>query len=89
MEEENQPLETEDGKEKRIRVRKRIRIKKKRDPKKKLKKIVRIIVWIIVVISFLVTIVVLFSESEIGYENTKKSKAKKEIINKMPIYLNY
>ncbi|MBS1764986.1 MAG: hypothetical protein JSS90_08485 [Bacteroidetes bacterium] len=87
MEEEKQ-IEEEEGKGKRIRVRKRIRIKKKSDPKKKMKKIFRIIVWILVIISFIATIVVLFSESDITYQQTKKQKVKTEFFNKVPIFLN-
>ena len=75
-------LEESDGevKKERIRVRKRIRIKKKPDPKKKIKKYLRIFAWIVVVAIFIITLIVLFSESDLRYENTKKPKSRVEII---------
>lgn len=75
-------LEESDGevKKERIRVRKRIRIKKKPDPKKKIKKYLRIFAWIVVIAIFITTLIVLFSESDLRYENTKKPKSRVEII---------
>ncbi len=75
-------LEESDGeiKKERISISKRIRIKKKSDPKKKIKKYLRIFAWIIVVAIFITTLIVLFSESDLRYENTKKPKSRVEII---------
>lgn len=87
MEESKQ--QSEEGSGAKIRVRKRIRIKKKRDPKKKIKKIVRIIVWIVVVVGFVATLVMLFSEADISYEKNKKSKGKIERMNTFPILPNF
>mgnify|MGYP006914605420 CR=1 FL=1 len=75
-------FEESDGeiKKERIRIRKRIRVKKKPDPKKKIKKYLRIFAWIIVVAIFITTLIVLFSESDLRYENTKKPNSTVEII---------
>ena len=74
-------LEESDGeiKKERIIVRKRIRIKKKPDPKKKIKKYLRIFAWIVVIAIFITTLIVLFSESDLRYENTKKPKSRVEL----------
>ncbi len=74
-------LEESDGeiKKERIRVRKRIRIKKKPDPKKKIKKYLRFFAWIVVIAIFITTLIVLFSESDLRYENTKKPKSRVEL----------
>lgn len=66
-------------KKERIRIRKRIRIKKKPDPRKKIKKYLRIFAWIVVIAIFITTLIVLFSESDLRYENTKKPKSRMEI----------
>ncbi len=74
----------QESKGERIRVRKRIRVKKKPNPKKKLKKILRIVAWILVIATFIGTLIVIFSESDIRYENAKKTKSKLDIIVNLP-----
>jgi uncharacterized membrane protein YagU involved in acid resistance len=55
----------EHKKGKRIRVRKRIRVKKKTDPKNRVRKVIRIVLWIAIVISFISTLVIMVKEADI------------------------
>lgn len=60
----------------RTRVRKRIRIKKKSNPKRKIKKILERLIWIIIIAGFITTLVILVKTLDIKDENIKKKKSK-------------
>ncbi|MFM1744894.1 MAG: hypothetical protein RLZZ630_831 [Bacteroidota bacterium] len=57
---------------KRIKVRKRVRLKRKSNPKKKIRKILEIIAWTVIIIAFIATLVVLISELDFNEKNRKK-----------------
>jgi hypothetical protein len=57
---------------KRIKVRKRVRIKRKSSPKKKVKKVLSTIAWIVVIAAFIVTIVVLVLQLDLNSKHRNK-----------------
>lgn len=68
--------ESGDGESKRrrtrVKIRKRVRIKRKSSPKKKLKKILEAIAWVLVIAAFIATIIVLVVELDFNSKNRKK-----------------
>lgn len=52
-------------KKERIRVRKRIRVKKKSDPKTKVKKVLKLMLWWAVVLAFIATLIIMVREADI------------------------
>lgn len=57
---------------KRIKVRKRVRIKRRSSPKKKIKKVLSTIAWIVVIAAFIVTIVVLVLQLDLNSKHRNK-----------------
>ena len=57
---------------KRIKIRKRVRLKGKSSPKKKIRKILEIVAWTLIIIAFIVTLVVLITELDFNEKNRKK-----------------
>lgn len=71
----------------RTRVRKRIRIKKKSSPKRKIKKILERLLWLIVIAGFIATLVIMIKQLDIRDESVKKKKTKSMLNNSVPYYL--
>ena len=63
-------------KRKRIKVRRRIRIKKRTNPKKKAKKTMENIAWVVIVAAFLATLIILVLQLDLNDKRTKKSMGK-------------
>lgn len=80
-------LPPDDGDDKihrhRIRVRKRIKIKKKKDPKKRIKKIIRLFVWLLVVVTFITTLIILFKEADVKDTTSNKKRSMLLTVNKL------
>ena len=78
---------------KRIKVRKRIRIKKKISPQKKAKKLIETVIWIISILAFVATLIMLVMQLELNSKNMpkKKSSNQKPVIDhfasKAPFYI--
>ncbi len=60
-----------------VKVKRRIRVKKKPSVKKKIKKLFGTVLWIVVILSFIVTLVVMIVQLDIKDEKTKKKSKKK------------
>ncbi len=60
---------------KRIKVRKRVRIKKKINPRKKVKKLIETIIWIIAILAFVGTLIMLVMQLELKSNGLPKKKA--------------
>ena len=58
----------------RVRVRKRIRVKKKKSPRKKIRKFMERVVWLIILVAFLLTLVYLLKELDLTDARYKKKK---------------
>lgn len=65
----------EHGHHHRRKVRKRIRIKKKSGPKRKIKKVIEKLIWIIIIGSFIATLVIMMKQLDIKDESLKKKKS--------------
>lgn len=63
-------------KRRRIKVRRRIRIKKRTNPKKKAKKTMENIAWVVIVAAFLATLIILILQLDLNDKRTKKSMGK-------------
>ena len=59
----------------RIKVRKRVRIKKKISPRKKAKKLIETIIWIIAIFAFIATLVMLVMQLELNSQHKPKKKS--------------
>ncbi|MFM9055585.1 MAG: hypothetical protein ACKOQY_02710 [Bacteroidota bacterium] len=57
---------------KKIKIRQRVRIKRKSNPKKRVKKMLETIAWILIIAAFVVTIVVLVMQLDFNSKNKKK-----------------
>ena len=57
---------------KKIKIRQRVRIKRKSNPKKRAKKMLETIAWILIIAAFLVTIIVLVMQLDFNSKNKKK-----------------
>jgi|GEM_PF-4390772 len=77
--ENNGPDQPSEGGEhhhgRRRRVRKRIRIKKKASPKKKIKKLAEKLIWVIIILGFIATLIIMVRQLNIVDEKNKKSKS--------------
>lgn len=58
---------------KRIKIRKRVRIKRKSSPKKKLRKVLESVAWVLVIAAFIVTLVVLMLQLDLNSKKKKRS----------------
>jgi cell division septal protein FtsQ len=63
---------------KKVKIRKRVKIKRKATPKKRVKKTFETLIWIIVVIAFITTLVILILQLDL---NTKNKKVRSVGIN--------
>ena len=72
--EESSSDKTQDHKRKRkrIKVRRRIRIKKRSSPKKKARKTMESIAWVVIVAAFIATLVILILQLDLNDKRTKK-----------------
>jgi hypothetical protein len=64
---------------KKIKIRKRVKIKRKASPKKRAKKTIETIIWILVLAAFITTLVILILQLDL---NTKNKKIRSVSINK-------
>lgn len=71
---ENTGNEQREGHRRRRKVRRRIRIKKKSGPKKKIKKYLERILWLIIIGGFIATLIIMVKQLEIQDPNAKKKK---------------
>ena len=58
---------------KRIKIRRRIRIKKRTSPKKKAKRTMETVAWIVIIAAFLMTLIVLILQLDLNDKRTKKA----------------
>ncbi len=58
---------------KRIKVRKRVRIKRKSSPKKKARKVLEKVAWILLIAAFIITLLVLVLQLDLSSKHRKKS----------------
>ena len=58
---------------KRIKVRRRIRIKKRTSPKKKAKRTMETVAWVVIIAAFLMTLIILILQLDLNDKRTKKS----------------
>ncbi|MFN5323760.1 MAG: hypothetical protein ACK5C5_02480 [Bacteroidota bacterium] len=61
---------------KRIKVRKKVRIRKKSDPKKKIRKMLERLFWVVLVVGFLFALITMFVELDIKDPKQKKLQQK-------------
>lgn len=61
---------------KRIKVRRRIRIKKRTSPKKKARKTMETIAWVLIIAAFVMTLIILILQLDLNDKRTKKSLGK-------------
>jgi len=66
---------------KKVKIRKRVKIKRKATPKKRVKKTFETFIWIIVVVAFITTLVILILQLDL---NTKNKKVRSVGINTAP-----
>jgi hypothetical protein len=59
-------------KKRRIKIRKRVRIKRKSSPKKKARKMLETVAWVLIVAAFIVTLVVLVLQLDLNTKVKKK-----------------
>jgi flagellar basal body-associated protein FliL len=70
---------------KKIKIRQRVRIKRKSDPKKRVKKMLETIAWILIIAAFVVTLVVLVMQLDF---NSKNKKKRSELSTSPPVTLS-
>ncbi|MEO5570302.1 MAG: hypothetical protein ABIT08_14000 [Bacteroidia bacterium] len=73
-EDNQQPGSDEHSQRRRRRVRKRIRIKKKASPKKKIRKYAEKIIWLLIIIGFIATLIIMVQQLNVVDEKNKKTK---------------
>lgn len=67
-------------KKRRIKIRKRVRIKRKTSPKKKARKMLETVAWVLIVAAFIITLVVLVLQLDLSSKHRKKSG---DVLNKI------
>jgi hypothetical protein len=63
---------------KRIKIRKRVKIKRKESPKKKARKLIETVAWVIVVAAFIVTLIILLLQLDFSSKQRQKSRSVNE-----------
>ena len=58
---------------KRIKVRRRVRIKKKSSPKKKAKKLVETVAWVLILAAFIITLLIMVLQLDLTTRSKKRS----------------
>ena len=66
---------------KRIKIRKRVKIKRKESPKKKARKLVENVAWVVVVAAFIVTLIILLLQLDFSSKQRQKSRTVSELIH--------
>ena len=74
----NNPEEPVEGelhrrRHKRIKVRRRIRIKKRTSPKKKAKRTMETVAWVVIIAAFLICLIILILQLDLNDKRTKKA----------------
>lgn len=83
----DETVQSDEGKRRRyrkIKIRKRVRIKRKKSPKKKAKKLIETIAWVVIVAAFLITLLIMVLQLDL----TTRTK-KRNISYKFPIEQNF
>jgi hypothetical protein len=63
----------------RVKVRKRIRVKRKKNPKKKIRKLLEKVIWTIVIVAFVITLFYLLNELDLSDRRYKKKTFHQEL----------
>ena len=66
---------------KKVKIRKRVKIKRKATPKKRVKKTFETLIWIIVVVAFITTLIILVVQLDL---NPKSKKSRSSSMNTVP-----
>ncbi len=72
----------------RVRVRKRIRVKKKKSPRKKIRKFIERLIWLIILVAFLLTLIYLLKELDLTDARYKKKKSSLNRIRPIELFFS-
>ncbi len=71
----------------RVKVRKRIRVKKKSGPKKRLKKLIETIAWVIVLTAFIITLIMLVRQLEFNPKTKGRKTTELNVKPSVRVYI--